>query len=128
MSLKDNLSRLSPNEFLEKMQNMFQMYQESQEDYYEEAGGASAGACLNAGISLISSIKYEDRRDLRSEKTEKFMLDTGSLPSSVGAKLSQGLELVFQGLKKIVEDGNKKKSNLIDGYIGSVGIKKYLRQ
>ena len=36
MSLKENLSRLSPNEFLEKMQNMFQMYQESQEDYYEE--------------------------------------------------------------------------------------------
>lgn len=36
MSLRDNLSKLSPNEFLEKMQDMFQMYQESQEDYYEE--------------------------------------------------------------------------------------------
>ena len=36
MGLKENLSRLSPNEFLEKMQDMFQMYQESQDDYYEE--------------------------------------------------------------------------------------------
>ena len=36
MGLRENLSRLSPNEFLEKMQDMFQMYQESQEDYYEE--------------------------------------------------------------------------------------------
>ena len=36
MSLRENLSRLSPNEFLEKMQDMFQMYQESQDDYYEE--------------------------------------------------------------------------------------------
>lgn len=36
MGLRENLSKLSPNEFLEKMQNMFQMYQESQDDYYEE--------------------------------------------------------------------------------------------
>ena len=37
MGLRDTISNLSPNEFLAKMQDMFQMYQESQDDYYEEA-------------------------------------------------------------------------------------------
>ena len=39
MGLRDTISNLSPNEFLEKMQDMFQMYQESQDNYYSEEFG-----------------------------------------------------------------------------------------
>ena len=37
MGLRENLSRLSPNEFLEKMQDMFQMYQESNDQFDKQA-------------------------------------------------------------------------------------------
>lgn len=127
MGLKDNLSRLSPNKFLEKMQDMFQMYQESQDDYYEEGiKKTKFGSALSAGILAIASIKDEERRRLTSEEMENYMIDKGALPSPVGKKLSDGLRLVLAGLRDLEE--NAKRKGIIDGIIGSIGLKKYLRE
>ena len=68
MGLKENLSRLSPNEFLEKMQDMFQMYQESQDDYYEEGLNEARKDLRNSDSSYNTSDPYSSILNLSDIK------------------------------------------------------------
>ena len=68
MGLKENLSRLSPNEFLEKMQDMFQMYQESQNDYYEEGLNEARKDLRNSDSSYNKSYGYNTIVNLKDNK------------------------------------------------------------
>ena len=82
MGLRDTISNLSPNEFLAKMQDMFQMYQESQDDYYSE------------GIKSLGKKIFADR-GFKMENMEKYCKAIlRVLPKLQGAATRSGRETV----------------------------------
>lgn len=70
MGLKDNLSKLSPNKFLEKMQDMFQMYQESQDNYYEEAKHLSNEQVAKYKKATAQFIRLLEKMSLQKNANE----------------------------------------------------------
>ena len=90
MGLRDTLSNLSPNEFLAKMQDMFQMYQESQDDYYEEGS-------LQKAYKNNDKAEYKGMPSPVTGKSEQFFV--GSMEATE-AEYRKGCTAITRLLKK----------------------------
>ena len=115
MGLRDNLSRLSPNEFLEKMQDMFQMYQENYKDNLKKLNTTTASSPRNAQVKSFELKRYKEPLKKLGELIDRIVAVTNESNSRRSSEVENDIAKKLSRIKmaKIVENPDIQPDTLL---------------